>query len=116
VLVFATLEVLEAVAHAKAGGQSLHLHRIIPDRDRAPRCFVQAVDRGEPIAHLFDLDEVRLLATAKKCGVRVLYIDRRGTDRAHIDLCSGPLRNAYRLLAEGQADRLAEILAELRAA
>jgi hypothetical protein len=44
---FQALEVDEALAHAKAGGQSLHLHRIIVDRRKAPRCFVAAVDRGE---------------------------------------------------------------------
>lgn len=112
--VFGTMEVREAVAHAAGGGQALHLHAIIPDRSRAPRCFVAAVDRGEPIAHLFDLDRERLLATAKKCGVRVLHIDRDGTDRQHIDLCSGPLRKAYTMLDSGQADKLAELLRSFR--
>lgn len=88
------MEIDEALTHAAAGGQSLHLHRIIVDRNRAPRCFVAAVDRGEDIAHLFDLDEVRLVATAKRLGVRVVYIDRAGTARQHIDLCGAPLRKA----------------------
>lgn len=91
---FACLEIDEALAFAAAGGQALHLHRIIPDRRRAPRCFVAAVDRGEDIAHLFDLDRDRLVATARRLGVRVLVIDREGTDRQHIDLCGGPLRKA----------------------
>lgn len=94
---FLALQVDEAIAHAAAGGQALHLHRIIVDRKKAPRCFVAAVDRGEHIAHLFDLDEVRLIATAKRLGVRVIVVDRPGTDRQHIDLCGGPLRKAKAL-------------------
>lgn len=92
---FRTLEIDEALAHAKEGGQSLHLHRIIAGK--APRCFVHAVNRGEDIAHLFDLDELRLVATAKRLGVRVIHIDRQGTDRQHIDLCGAPLRKALEL-------------------
>lgn len=95
--VFNCLKIDEALAHAAAGGQALHLHRIIPDRQRAPRCFVQAVDRGEDIAHLFDLDRDRLVATARRLGVRVVHIDRDGTDRQHIDLCGGPLKKAVAL-------------------
>lgn len=92
--IFREREVEEAVAHSAAGGQALHLHRIIVDRRRAPRCFVQAVDRGESIAHLFDLDTERLKATARRLGVRVIYIDRAGTPNQHVDLCGGPLRKA----------------------
>jgi hypothetical protein len=97
VKVFTCLEIDEALAHAAGGGQALHLHRIIPDRKAASRCFVAAVDRGEDIAHLFDLDRGRLVATAKRLGVKVVYVDRDGTDRQHIDLCGGPLRKAKAL-------------------
>lgn len=98
---FAFNEVREAVAHAADGGQALHLHRIIPDRSRAARCFVAAVDRGEDIAHLFDLDRDRLVATARRLGVRVVKIDREGTGKQHIDLCGGPLRKAL-AMCEGE--------------
>lgn len=108
--VYSTMEVDEAIAHAAIGGQSLHLHRVIPDRARAPACFVRAVDRGEFIAHLFDLDRARLLATAKTLGVRVLYVDRDGTGRQHIDLCAGPLRKAYKLVDADQVGKLAKLL------
>lgn len=91
---FDCLEVPEAIAHAAAGGQSLHLHRIIVDRRKAPRCFVQAVDRGEQIAHLFDQDEARLRQTARRLGVRVVVVERRGEEGQHVDLCGGPLRKA----------------------
>lgn len=94
---FETREMFEALDYAKAGGQALHTHRIIPDRAKAPRCFVAAVDRGEQIAHLFDLDTERLKTTARLLGVRVVHIDRAGTDRQHIDLCGKPLRTALLL-------------------
>lgn len=87
-------QVADAEAYAAAGGQALHTHRIIVDRRRAPRCFVRAVDRGEDIAHLFDQDEARLVATARRLGVRVVVVDRRGLPGQHIDLCGAPLRRA----------------------
>ena len=70
----------------------MHLHQIVfPE---SPLCFRQAVDRGEDIAHLFDQDKARLEKTARRLGVRVIYIHKEDTPRQHIDLCSGPLRKA----------------------
>ena len=94
---FSQSEIREALAHAAGGGQALHLHRVIPCRRHAPRCFVQAVDRGEDIAHLFDQDAERLVETALRLGVRVTYIHHRGQPAQHIDLCGGPLRRAMAL-------------------
>jgi hypothetical protein len=94
VRVFRRNEILEAYAYAEAGGQALHLHRTIPDRGIAPRCFVAAVDRGRDIAHLFDRDRSRLVATARRLGVRVVCVDAGGTPRQHVDLCGSPLRKA----------------------
>lgn len=111
---FSALEVEEAVAFAATGGQALHLHRIIPDRKSAPRCFVRAVDRGEPIAHLFDQNLIRLGATAKKLGVRVIIVERADTPRQHIDLCGRPLILAYAMLDADQGPKLAEILESLK--
>lgn len=91
---FEQSELREAEAYAAAGGQALHLHRIIVNRNKAPRCFVQAVDRGEHIAHLFDQDEARLIATARRLGVLIIVVEYRGKPEQHIDLCSGPLREA----------------------
>lgn len=88
------MELREAEAFALAGGQALHLHRVIVNRARAPRCFVRAVDRGEDIAHLFDQDAVRLVRTAHALGVRVINVERRGGPGQHIDLCGLPLRRA----------------------
>lgn len=95
-------EIDEALAYARGGDQALHLHRVILDRCAAPRCFVAAIDRGEEIAHLFDLDAVRLTRTARSFGVRVVYLDREGTDRQHVDLCGGPLRRALALCDRNQ--------------
>ena len=94
---FSQSEVAEAKAHAMQGGQSLHVHRIIVDRKKAPRCFGAAIDRGESIAHLFDQDAERLRKTAKKLGVKVIVVEHEGTPRQHIDLCGSPLKKAREL-------------------
>jgi hypothetical protein len=91
---FEEREVHEALSFAATGGQALHLHRIIVNWARAPRCFVKEVEAGRPIAHLFDQDEARLKATAKRFGVNVLLVERRGEPGQHIDLCGGPLKKA----------------------
>jgi len=111
---FACREVEEAIAYASSGGIAIHLHTIIPDRATAPRCFVQAVDRGEPIAHVFCRDEAKLITLARQLGVRAIKIDRRGTVRSHIDLCSGPLWKALRMLDVADQIKLREILAKMR--
>jgi hypothetical protein len=84
----------EALLYSQQGGQALHLHRFIGDAHKAPRCFVNAVNRGEYIAHLFDLDKARLVNTAKRLGVRVLKLDKEDTLSQHVDLCGAPLRKA----------------------
>jgi hypothetical protein len=94
---FGPKEVREAKAHAMAGHQALHLHRHLGDRRTAPRVFVEAFDRGEFFAHLFDQDAARLIATARELGVRVVLIEDRFGPRQHVDLCGGPLRKALAL-------------------
>jgi len=95
--IFQQREVEEAKQHALEGGQALHLHRIIGDWDAAPSCFKRAIERGEDIAHLFDQDELRLVATVKKLGVKVVVVEHPGTPRQHVDLCGGPLKKAKAL-------------------
>lgn len=93
---FSVLEIEQAIAYSMAGGQSLHCHQIIvggPGHE-PPQCFVDAVNRGEMIAHLFDQDESRLRKTARALGVNIIVVERRGGKGQHIDLCSGPLRKA----------------------
>jgi hypothetical protein len=94
VKVFTQWALRAALAHAAAGGQAVHCHRVIVDRSRAPRCFVAAVDRGEDIAHLFDRDKARLEATARRLGVRVVVVEHEGLPGQHVDLCGAPLSRA----------------------
>lgn len=91
---FKCREIDEALAYAAAGGQALHVHRIIADYAKAPRCFTREVEAGRDIAHLFDQDFARLYRTAVALGVRVIVVERKGTPRQHIDLCGAPLRRA----------------------
>lgn len=91
----------EALEHAAAGGQALHLFDPRPFvRRSTPRCFRSAKEA----AHLFDADAERLEATAKRLGVRVVKIERRGQRRGqHVDLIGAPLRKA-KAEAEVEAD------------
>jgi hypothetical protein len=89
-------EIEAAVDYAAQGGQALHIHNFIIDRDKAPACFKRDVDAGKQIAHLFDQDKNRLIATARRLGVRVILVEREGTDGMHIDLCGKPLERAVK--------------------
>ena len=89
--VFQCEDIQAAYAHAAAGGIAVHLHSIV--FPHSPQCFRQAVKRGEQIAHVFGQDAEELKLLAKKHGVRVLYIDKPGTPRQHIDMCGKPLQN-----------------------
>lgn len=103
--VFTIMELDEAYACAAAGGQALHLHNIV--FDRSPQCFRSAVEgRGEWIAHLFDQNTWRLMELAKRCGIKVLYIDKRGTHRQHVDFCGVALQ---KLLAKLTLEERAKV-------
>ena len=99
-------DVEEAKQHSMDGGQALHLHRIIGDWAKAPMCFRRAIERGEDIAHLFDQDEVRLIATVKRLGVKIVVVEHPGTPRQHVDLCGAPLRRARQDAIEDDASWL----------
>lgn len=107
--VFSFHQIREALAYAAAGGQAMHLHRIL-NRRTAPGCFIAAVDRGEHIAHLFDLDADRLTATLRRLGVRKVRVELAGTYKQHADLCGAPLHKAmlsaenHRTTTEGTED------------
>jgi hypothetical protein len=91
--IFLQREIREAYAHAAAGGQALHVcesRGLV--RDSAPGCF----RRSEQFAHLFDQDYTRLIATAKRYGVKVVVPQHCGTHRQHVDLCGRPLKRAVR--------------------
>lgn len=98
--IFKQNEIVEAIAYSKSGGQALHLHRFANPKT-APKCFVRAIASGEDIAHLLDQDRDRLITLAKSVGVKVLYIDKEGSDRQHIDVCGKPLEK-LKLLFESK--------------
>lgn len=78
----------EALAHVGTGEQSLFLHAW-GGPSRIP-CF----DGVRIIGKLFDRDRVRLVATARRLGVRVIKVDREGQESQHIDLVGRPLERA----------------------
>lgn len=85
-------EVREAIAHAEAGGQALHVWPADP-RFPAPSVFRRSRFWG----HLIDHDHARLVETARELGVRVIKVGRLGERGQHIDLCGKPLERALAL-------------------
>lgn len=83
---FEMMQPHDAIKYASEGGQALHLHTINAGHP--------LFRRYPEIAHLFDMDAERLTATVKRLGVRVVKIERPGTNRQHIDLCGRPLEKA----------------------
>ena len=86
---FRFYEIYDAYEHSKAGGQALHLHPLTMGHP--------LFRRYNEIAHLFDQDVDRLIATARKLGVRVIKVEHKGTHRQHIDLCGRPLERAKQM-------------------
>lgn len=88
---FAHADLVSAYAHAKAGGQALHLvNHSGGIYQNAPKCFQRAKEFG----HLFDQNRQRLESTARRLGVRIIKVSHSGTHRQHIDLCGAPLAKA----------------------
>jgi len=87
---FEERQLMEAYAHAKEGGQALHLFSDPGIYPGCPNCF----KRSRETAHLLDYNLGRLIATAKSLGVRVIKIGRKGRRGQHIDLCGKPLQRA----------------------
>lgn len=91
-------QLLAAYAHAKSGGQALHVCDVAPFiTKRTPGCF----RRSAQFAHLFDQNLCRLKATARHLGVRVLKVERVGEIGQHIDLCGQPLARAIKQSVAG---------------
>lgn len=88
--VFGCRQVREAIVYAADGGQALHVHTLHRAVAGAPACF----RRSRQAAHLFDRDADRLRRTVRRLGVRVILVEREGTDRQHVDLCGRPLERA----------------------
>lgn len=83
---FQMREIAEAKQHAANGEQALHLHNITAGHP--------LFKRYSEIAHLLDQNKQRLIATAKRLGVRIIKVEREGTPYQHIDLCGKPLAKA----------------------
>ena len=96
--IFQYKEIKQAIQYSKDGGQSLHLHRVIANKKKAPTCFVKSINNGQYIAHLFDQNKERLIATVKELGVNKILIEREDTDKQHVDLCGKPLEKAIRII------------------
>lgn len=100
---FEERQIKEAIGHAKAGGQALHIigGRFAYLRKDTPTCF-----KGrQKIAHLFDQDRSRLQKTARRFGVRVVKVERAGTAKQHVDLCGKPLERAEDLARQVEWER-----------
>ncbi len=106
---FGQREIREAKEHARAGGQALHVWRCPGGWPGAPACFRKAAERGEPWAHLFDADPVRLVETAHRLGVRIVRLHGDGSPY-HVDLCGRPLEKGMGLCG---ADAPPETLRQL---
>ena len=83
---FEMKQIFEAKEYSKQGGQALHVHNI----NSGHRLF----KRYPVIGHLFDADKTRLIATARRLGVRVIKVEREGEEGQHIDLCGKPFEGA----------------------
>jgi hypothetical protein len=81
----------EALAYSLSGETAVHLHRIV--FANSPYCFRRCVQQGYPIAHIFSQDAELLRELAVRSGIRVVYIDKEGTARQHLDMCGQPLRH-----------------------
>jgi hypothetical protein len=88
--IFKTLEIREATEYAKEGNLAIHLHKIV--FPNSPKCFRDAVARGEYIAHVFCQDVMSLELLGRMHGIKRVKIDRRNSPRQHADFCGEPLR------------------------
>ncbi len=92
---FTSKEILGAYDYAAAGGQALHVvHYSGGIYHNAPACFKGTQSFG----HLIDADKDRLIATAKRLGVRRIVVSREGQRGQHVDLCGKPLERALELV------------------
>ena len=91
---FQHMELLEAYKHVANDGQALHVW--IPPEGKwpgAPKCFLKS---NKQWGHLMDLNEERLIETAKRLGVKVIKVAQCGRRSQHIDLCGKPLEKAIK--------------------
>ncbi len=82
-----------ALEAARRGRQALHVWRANHIPSTAPDCFRRAWPG--PWAHLLDTDADRLRATARRLGIRQVFLHHEGRGQwQHVDLCGLPLAKA----------------------
>lgn len=91
ITLFRSQDILKTRNHVEAGGIALHVWRGKCHHAK-PICFTD----GELWGHLLDMDEERLIATARRLGVQRIHVSNKGKATQHIDLCKGPLGKAMR--------------------
>lgn len=89
---FEMQQIYAAYEYAEQGGQALHIHNITQGHP--------LFRRYKQIAHLIDMDKDRLIATARRLGVRVIKVGREGRQGQHIDLCGKPFEKACKEAVE----------------
>ena len=95
------MQIQEALDYAACGGQALHVWNGGQWPGDAPACF-----RRSPIwGHLMDQDEKRLVATARRLGVRRVVVSKRDRREQHVDLCGAPLRKAMAEAEKGGREK-----------
>lgn len=104
-LLFTHRQVREAMAHAAAGGQALHIWRPPPD-GRGGSAWPGAPPRFRKHrlwGHLLDQDLDRLIRTAHSIGIPHPTVERPGQAKQHIDLCGEPLDRAIAACEDADA-------------
>ena len=71
------------------GFQALHIHTLNAGHP--------LFRRYSKIGHLFDMNKITLIATAKRLGVRIIKVEREGETEQHIDLCGKPFEKAMKM-------------------
>ena len=87
---FPARAVREAYAYSLAGGVALHDNPLAQHWPGAPACFKRSPRAG----HLMDQDKERLIANARRFGVRKIVVSAKGTKGQHVDLCGKPYERA----------------------
>lgn len=87
----------QAIEHAESGGMALHVWK--PSRSHGVSIFpgheIPTVFKiHDKWGHLLCRDTDRLIATAKRLGIRMVVISKRGKRGQHVDLCGKPLEKA----------------------
>ena len=104
---FESKDIPKAHDYVAQGGQVLHVWK--PPKhgwQGAPACFM----RSRKIwGHLLDADKDRLIATARRLGVRVIKVAQEGRRGQHVDLCGKPLQRA---IAECEREKTNEAMVQ----